>query len=235
MVEKCLLLKTQKNDVIETIVGCGLDPSEFRLEEVELQDDGAGIYGQSAGIVSKYVHIPTGHYCLFDMREHFHMTFTPGHNRPRFHASVETWEVIRRSIIVWLSLLKEQYEAPDLWAEYVGAKKLASAIDTSSEETFSASEQEVIKEGMKQIRNYLFEQIEGSENQAEKQEYILKQLEFLVDEAKHQKRNTWGFCYLGVLSSIVFKLTLENEQIKELFRITGSCLYSLFSGQPLLE
>ncbi len=231
MVEKYLLLQTHMNEVHDAIVTYELDPSEFQWKEVELQGDGLGLYGQSAGIVSRLVHIPTSYSCTFDMRDPFWVIIIPGRNKPREHEEVEDWEGYRSWFNAWLYWVKEQDEAPDLWAKYVGVEKLASAIDSSSQDKLSDPEQEEFKKGMEQIQTHLIELVEGSE----KQQHIRNQVEYLVEAAKHQTRKDLGNIVLGTLMSTALTLGITSEQANGLFRLAGSCLYSLFSGQPLLE
>ncbi len=232
MATDCKLSRTQKNEILEGIQAHELDPSEFRWEEEETPG-GNSMYIPDSGVVSRLVHDPTNSYCLYDMRENFYyVTFAPGRNKPYERIDVEDWNGFRGYALIWLSCLQIQYEAPDLWATYVGVKQLTSAIDSSTQDKLSDSEQEDVKKGLEQIRTHLLELVEGSDKKQEQQKYIHNQVDYLVDAAKHQTRKDLGNIVLGTLMGTAVQLAITSEQFNGLLSLAGSCLGSLFSGQP---
>ena len=116
------LLKTAQNDVLDRVKASGITPTQFVWETVVTQEWGAGY--QYSYTASKLVHEPSGFYYQFGS---YSDEFSPGHLQRVEHKKVgkDDWFGRLQVVTYWLNELKEQLDAPDLWAELLEVRRLS--------------------------------------------------------------------------------------------------------------
>jgi flavin-dependent dehydrogenase len=102
------LLKSHRNVIFGLVRDSGLDPTAFDWGEEEVFDDEDDTFS-----VSVLKHAPTGFYFRFGLRWD---KYSPGFGSPTDSRIVtRDWDDRFRLVHEWLSYVKREYEAPDLW------------------------------------------------------------------------------------------------------------------------
>lgn len=223
---KALILKTQKNEALELLTHEGLDPKEFLWEE---RQSGKTLNLQ----VSALIHRPTGFYFVFDFHKGQHYTVrSPGETSAFDTQFPGSWVYQRGYLIEWINSVKREYEALDLWAAVTSERQFFVAAAESQEGgPFDVQEQEFIRTRVNEIREYLVSTHSLNEHH---QEYVERQLDYLVAAAKRQPRRDWLHLAIGVLVSIVIQLGLSSSAASEFFRFASNAFSELFGGTKLL-
>ncbi len=122
--DKYTLTKTQRNEVLKAIERAGLAPDSFVWRET-----GSPIYygGGDAPLVSQLTHLPTRAEFTFDYggeAEAWWAVFSPAEGRPYESTDVGAWGGQLAALSQWLTVVRREAEAPDLWAAFAGAPSL---------------------------------------------------------------------------------------------------------------
>lgn len=226
---KKLLLKTQTNEILKAIRERGLNPSEFQWTECDSKH-------KPNLRVSSLVHRPTGYYFVFDFFRYGirHV----GERSPGMDASVETertehWANQCEYAMEWLGLLKQELEAPDLWAAISQETKLAEVASSPdiTNEPFTSKEQSYIITQLREVKEYL---ITTQNLIKEHEEVVKKRFDYLEGAVKRLGRQDWITSLGGVLLNIVIQIGLNPNAARELFRLAANSLSRLWGGTPLL-
>lgn len=223
--QKKLILRTHANEIFETILKIGLNPSNFQWQEHDSETSDGDYYK-----VSKLVHQPTGYYFIFDYDYNRHFaTRSPGNDCVVESKRTEYWAGQKFYADEWLKILKCEIEAPDFWGAVTQERELAEvAIASQTPNTpFTVDEQKYIISRIFEIEEYA----KASFNLTEEQITFFKtRLDYLAESAQRQGRRDWLHTSIGILFTIVIGIGLAPEQARELFRFVASALKQLFSG-----
>lgn len=229
-----ILLKSQKNEILELIKEVGLDPFNFEWSVVsssmthELQ-------------VSRIDYVVSGFFYTFDIHKGGpYAIYSPGKEmlleRQNSGSSIPgswdpSWKLQKRYFRNWLSYLRREIDQPDLWAEILKyplppGSELGPDI---SNEPFTAYQVEKILSGLNQVRAYLEEQGLASEEQ---KRFVNERLNYLADAAKRQGRKDWIYTCIGVLVTIATALALAPEKAKTLGYLIRDAIAGIIQFLP---
>ena len=120
------LTKTQKNQILKLILEDGPPPSDFQWTEKQQEEFSSMSYWPYK--VSVLTHCPTGYYCTFGAHS---VTTCPGITKKvEEFPHHDKWNEKENACGRWLIDLKEEVEAPDLWAS-IGQEKVLSTAASS--------------------------------------------------------------------------------------------------------
>lgn len=223
MEEKHYILKSQKNDVLSAIQKVGLDVSQFQWVECP------SLITPNL-MVSKLIHTATGYYFMFDFRNSRHWSkFSPAVESSEGLEYPGAWMEQMGYVYTWLRCLRTELDTSDLWAAITKERTLfeiASAQDTANM-IFSINEQEYIATQLEEIRRYLVKMLEPSREHVQ---FVTTSLNYLIDASKRQGRKDWYYQAIGVLFTLADGVCLAPDQARELLRLAGQSLDTLFGG-----
>lgn len=214
------LLKTQANDVLNAVTKNGLDPADFAWEV-------------AATLTLRYT--PSGDYFftfhLVDYGQH-QAEYCPGEDTAYADFRGGDWEGQLSLVESWLTNLRREIEAPDLWSLLSEQTALVDAASADSPNTpFSTVEIQKIADGLRELQAY----IENTQHLDEqKHEFLESRLNYLLDATPRQGRQDWLHTAIGVLFTIVIGLVMAPEQAREIFRFVGNVLQAILKTPPVL-
>ncbi len=213
------LLKTQKNEAFAWIEEAGFDPHGFEVKP--------GQWGQ----------IPCTHFAyqgspyFFDVntaRRAYSVRYSPGQSELMdWRPGVTSFEAIKRHFVAWLTYLRREVEAPDLWAMAREAPWLFHADGTpTNDDPFTPGELAQIVQGLDRARTYLVEVGVTGELLRESNE----KLDYLVEAAGRSGRREWRLVAFSMLWSVVVAAAFSPEQARMLFETVASAIRQLLPG-----
>lgn len=230
IMEEFKLLKTQRNQVAQAIVEARLNLSDFEWQTFNY-DTGDSVYSSPM-----LVHLPTRFFCQLgkvgDLRS---VRYSPAHEDQYFEAyGIKDWAKQLVFVHKWLSNLKREMDAPDLWAVLVQEKQLSEAASSEAIKNTPFAEHELthISASVAEIKEFLFRTQELNESH---QAFVTARLNYLEGASRRGVgRVDWFNLTVSVLTSIVLQVGLNPDAARELFRIAGGTLQSLLGGPALL-
>ncbi len=179
--------------------------------------------------MSQLVFKGSAYYFQFDNVEHFRSYFSPGPQKLHEDELHVVWSDQLELFHRWLSYLKRETEAPDLWgAISEGAQVLESAASSdTSNALFGAEEKAYIVQGITEIKRYLLTAHKLDP------ELVESRLNYLVESSERVGRKDWLNLLISVLVSIVISAALPPEATRELFRFVATVLRQIIN-MPLL-
>jgi hypothetical protein len=202
------LLKTQRNAVFDWVREAGFDPSDF---EVDAADWGGARCTRFAYRGSPY---------YFDVsmaRSAYSLRWTPGDSEALGHVIDYTvvFELIEPPFKAWLTYLRRELEAPDLWG-LLGEKDPALPPFGSSGNTpFTEAELGQVIVQIDAARTYFIEAGATGEALA----VVNERLEYLVAAAKRSGRMDWMNIAFSVLFGLAGQLNFDPNQARELIQL----------------
>lgn len=213
------LLTTQANDVLNAISKTGLDPEDFAWE----LDTTATLRHTSSAYFFTF--------SLVDYGEH-QAEYCPGEGIACEDRRGGDWQGQLSLVENWLTNLKRETQAPDLWSLLSEQTALVQAASANSRNgSFSTAEIRKISDGLRELQVY----IEKTRDLDEQEHAFLEsRLGYLAEAAHRQGRQDWLHVAIGVLSTVVVGLAMAPDQAKEIFRFVGSVLQAILKTPPLL-
>jgi hypothetical protein len=224
-VTKNLVLKSQKNTILEIIQSYDISPEQFVWDEIQsvIRND---VY------VSRLVHKSSGYYFQFDFYDGRHYcTFSPGENKDIESVYPEVWDQQLLRFEMWLNYLLREVQAPDLWGAIANEKAL-SEVSYEHNENTSFTEEEILKiqKNLEEIKKYL---ISAQSFSPEQLHYLDVRFNYLQDAASRIGRKDWIILVVGTITNIIITYALSSAVARELFHIAGLLLKWVI-GIPLL-
>ena len=223
-----LILKSHANEVLLLIYHEGLAPSQFEWEERSSK------HADNLE-VSALIHRPTGYYFLFDFygstSEHW-AEFSPASGSPLHSVHAGSWEFQRDYVLAWITFLKREIEAPDLWGAICQEMKLAEAtISVDIPNTpFSPEERETILEQLDEIEAHVLDTHSLAADQAK---FLKKQLSYLKESSSRLGRKDWLTLALGAVVSVA--ISVGPDIGRNLFQLFITAIRHVFGGTPPLS
>jgi hypothetical protein len=214
------LLKTQANDVLNAVRKSGLDPEDFAWE---LENPPILRHTPSRDYYFSFEPFVFGqhqaHYC-------------PGDVSGVEYRGAVSWEAQLSLVDEWLTNLKREIQAPDLWSLLSEQTPLVQAASADSPNTpFSPAELKKISDGLGELQTYIEKTHQLDE---QKQEFLESSLGYLADAAHRQGRRDWLYLAIGVLSTVVVGVAAAPDQAREIFRFVSDVLQAILKTPPFL-
>jgi hypothetical protein len=213
------LLRTQKNEVFAWIERAGFDPRAFEV--------GTSEWGSIECTRFAYRNSPY----FFDVstaRHVYTLRYSPGLSQVVDHVlHLDGFDEIEGPFLAWLSFLRREVEAPDLWA-MVHANAmlfLVGEVDVDNE-PFTGAEVIQITDSVDRARIYLRESGVGTDVQRdadEKFDYLVERLGFLG-------RRDWAGVAFTTLAGIAIDAAFDPDRARQLFEIIVSSVRQLLAG-----
>jgi hypothetical protein len=234
--ENALLLRSQQNEVFEVLRKQGFDVSQFRWRErksTKVRDLR----------VHELAHLPSNSYFIFDWynkgivgapRKQW-AQFSPGAESVVERQYPGSWELQVKFVRLWLSYLRRELEAPDLWSEFAQQAGLIDVVSTTegSNSPFSLEERHFIADRLNDISHQIAAEHRLSEYQTAQLE---SQVAYLVDSSERTGRRDWAFLALGVITNIMLMGTVPPDAGRQMFELLSQVFQQLLTqGQALLQ
>ncbi|MEI8013283.1 MAG: hypothetical protein WCH20_00455 [Nitrospira sp.] len=226
------LLKTQKNQILILIQSASLDPREFEWEEREEAENFS--HGEVTLHFHRLLHTPSGYAALFG--ENF-LSYSPGPQGPNETERNIGWTGKYLAVERWLTYLKREIDAPDLWASLAQEQELFSAEPAGAVNApFNADEQVQIRKAVEEIRVFISSTYSLA---GEPLATVNRKLDYLIDASTRVGRIDWKNIFVGALLSLALQqLSPSGPGLRELFAAAGHLLRHVLGGvisTPLLH
>jgi len=208
MPEAYKLLKSQKNEVFKLIEQTYLKPTDFSWSV----DKGEGTCKR----VPILNYLDGDYYFKFDwIIEEHHCVFSPGFEKAVEDEHPGNWSKQKDFVNLWLSCLIMETEASDLWAEVAKYKPVISLLPVEQliDEPIPPHVVERIEAKLDLFSDEIKQQFKLNEGQ---HQVIKENMDFLKDEAKHQKCRSWALMLFAVLINIAYQYPDKLKQFWEL-------------------
>lgn len=226
------LLTSQKNELLQRIKNAGLNPAEFQWKVENPQD----LYGYQKEIGLRLVHTPTAYYCSFiDVKKlptdrmmdygrrdgphgvHFspHSDYVEGGN------TGIKWSDVLHGFDIWVSALKREYEAPDLWKQLREGHLPTLKPDVDERSTFSPDEVKRVENGVDQLIKKVRKDQRKLGLSDEQTEWMAGEFESLKRAVQHSDKRQFVYMLVGTVISVAVALTLAPDRTRELFQLVG--------------
>lgn len=220
------IMASQVHKVVSLIENHGFNPSEFKWRRrVSIQ-----MYPST---VSEVIHEPTGYCFTFDFYPHpvrgegHWAQFSPGKERLTEERNTQTWENQEQCVAEWLRNIKREIRAEALLEATAGQRKLAEVASSSqtSNTPFTPEEREYIAGRIREIKQYLAENLPPGQMQA-----IATQLDELVDASRNTGRRQWMLLAVGTVVNAVIQYGIQPNVANQLLRLVYSFFGHLLTG-----
>jgi hypothetical protein len=209
------LLRTQQNSAFRWVQESGFDPGAFEVAP--------GLWGKTPCTRFALTNSPY----FFDVstaRFNYSVRHSPGGSEllTTLSSFSTEFEAVERPFKAWLSYLRREVEAPDLWALVRdGASMFAPVGAATSNDPFTLTEIRQIELAIEVGRSYLTEA--GVAGTALAQANL--KLDYLVESARRSGRMDWyniAFSVLfGIAIAVLFDPKRAQELIEVVFRAVG--------------
>jgi len=210
--DQSLILRSQKNEVLELVKISRLDPFNFKWARCVSRKT-------HDLIMSRLNYHDTEFFFEFDFDHKSHWaTFSPGVDQVINSTNTVGWKAQLHAVEVWLVCLMREVNEPDLW-EQMSRYQLPSGDRPSPEATndpFTAQQVERIAEAVNKVRGYLESEVRL---EAEQRHFVNEHLDYLVDAAKRQGKRDWFHTCIGVIITISTGLALAPEKSRAIWGI----------------
>lgn len=223
--KRLLLAQTQRNDVLEILTHHGLNPSDFQWREAPV-DPVPGYF--DAAHVSEIAHRSTEYQFRFDLRgNNDHMChFSPGPNAPEEFRPCDNWHTMLVWVKQWALRLKQELDAPDLWAPYlVEDRFLRASIAAGSDGTFTKEEKPNLHAALDQIKHQLLDHIGVQE---EFRSVVSERFDYLKEAADRSRRPDWINIFLGTMLGLIVTVAIPAEEAREWLGFASDALSDIF-------
>jgi len=227
------LLTSQKNDMLQRIADAGLNPAEFDLRVEAPRDE----YGYQNEIGRRLVHTPTDYYFIFidesklptdglinyDRRiaAPHGVRFSPNRDYVEGGKNEIEWPEVLLGFDIWLSALKREYEAPDLWKQLREGHLPTLKPDVDEQSTFSPEEVKRVEKGVDQLIKKIRKDQRRFGLSDEQTEWIAGEFESLRRAVKHSDKKQFAYLLVGIVISVSVALTWAPDRTRELFQLVG--------------
>ena len=225
MADKATLTPVEKNRVFEYVKGSGLDPADFSWSEITFEEYSMGLPDPCIASQLRYklddFHFIFGNYSVLA---------SPGQNKRVEHIPHRLeWGIKQRELVYWVRRVKENAEAPDLWASVGQEKVLANAVSSANvnNRPFDESERNLIHAKLDELKAYLLGAQQFYSVQAS---FIEREFAYLREASERLGRKDWLNLLLGGLMAMAITLALEPEKAKGLLALAATAFQSLWEA-----
>jgi hypothetical protein len=215
------LTTTVRNAVRQQIEEIGLNPREFKLEDVA-RESAYGTY-----VLSRVTHVESGFWFLFGAgAQGLYVDFSPP--RPdgsRYRSSYNQADQLS-ALREWLRVVKREHEAVDLWAALREESRLivGDVVDEGNEK-FTAAEVAVVRLRLDEVKRYLLEQ---APNATPAQiNNVTVTFNHVADTAERLTKKEWKGILVSAIIAQAFTLALSPQAIHGLLTTAANLILPL--------
>jgi hypothetical protein len=205
---------TRKNAILQHIQAAGLDARDFVWSEEPSEITHVGL-GRDAYTVDVLVHQPTGYWFGFDVDDESGSTwaiFLPGRDGIKHRERAGSWDYVFVYVQQWIAFVKQEHEAPDLWADLRRQRELIIGEDVENT-PFSAAELEQLARHVRETSDHVHTTFELEPGEYE---LIESRLEYLVEASRRVGRVDWRHLLTGSFLTLVIEGALPPETVEQL-------------------
>ncbi|MEP6833417.1 MAG: hypothetical protein ABJB74_08480 [Gemmatimonas sp.] len=222
------LLPTQRNEIFLQIKKSGLHPGAFEWYEV-------GSAFTNGILVPQLQYSDTKFVFRFDRHgDRPWSVYSPAETELTKLVRGDNWWHTEYAVSEWLSCLKREVEAPDLWRGIRDNKAMFGGNIGSklvSEEVFTRDERLRIATSVGQIQSFAAKTLKKDRDRLA---FIEDRLQYIVESSERLGRKDWMNLTIGVLTNIAVGAALAPDAAREFLQIAASALGWVFQGLPLL-
>jgi hypothetical protein len=213
-----VLLKIQKNLLLDVIRDRGPEPTEFELSEdrtftiVNHPPSRStfqinSLTGSSFGVISKIGDVS---WPYLDRIE---------------------WSDVVREFMEWVGTVKLEAEADDLWQQLGRGNGLLQEVaqEDLSNTPFTSAERAEIAQHLQEIKDYLKESHAVS---AEQFARIEARLDEVKEASRRVGRKDWLLLFVGILFTLVLSAVIPSDLLQHILTMTAQGLGRLFGVGP---
>jgi hypothetical protein len=224
--------QTRKNAILQHIQAAGLDLRDFVWTEEPSEITQVGL-GHDPFTVEALVHQPTGYWFCFDVDDASGSPwaiYLPGRDGVKRREQAGSWDYVFVYVEQWIAFVKQEHEAPDLWAELRRQRELIIGEHVENA-PFSPHEVAQIAAQLNETKEYVRAHFELEPGQYE---VIASRLEYLEDASQRVGRNDWRNLLIGSFLSLVIQAVLPVEAVQQLLFVVLRGLSKVFDepGPP---
>ena len=214
------LLKQQRNQLFNRIVGMELDPAEFEWDGATLRHKPSGFYFSILQPVST----------MFGTSSGWGMQCSPGNNMTEAAiGGLSTWEELVAIFAAWLVYLTNEVSAPDYWDQLRFETEIA--LGTAVENTpFTADERAAIETTLSSVVEYA----RAQDLEPGQLDTLEANVEFLIEASKRMNRFDWRGLVYGVFLTSAVQSVLPPDFVRQALNLIGHGIAHMF-GVPLPE
>lgn len=213
----------QRNELYTIAERLGLDPATFDwTEEVGARGDR----------IHRILHPPTGAFLKIDWFSLYGAGYLldPWPQLEEMH-NASNWGTLRPLIQRWLSAVKAETDAPNLWAIAKQSRAWLTS-DVHENAPFTPDERNQIARHLRTIEEYTVKTYQLSEAH---QAHVREQLGYLTEAAERVGRFDWKNLAVSTFVNIVVTLGLDIEKIQKLLALVNQLLGPLVAGVARLH
>ena len=228
-----VLSRLEENAVAEAAQAVGLDPQEFEWRTRPPEKFGPSPY-------RRIIHKPTGSHLEFSLNSNgvtgHWLDWSPMFPSGQRYMSATTWASASRVIDAWVSIVKQNHEAPDLWAAVRAQTALPTAAARTSEpsDPFTPSELKLLEAGLDEVEHFI---ISTQPLDPGGRDQVHKRFGYLRDAARRGVRKIdWLNIFVGQVVGMIMERILDPASYAPVMTHAGKALASVFKfGAKLLE
>jgi hypothetical protein len=204
--------QTRKNAILHHVQEAGLDAHDFVWSEEPSEITHVRL-GRDPFTVEVLVHQPTGYWFCFDVDVSGSpwAIYLPGRDGTKQREHAGSWDYVFVYVQQWIAFVKQEHEAPDLWAELKRQHELISGAFVENT-PFSAQEQARIAAHLNGTREHVRSNVELEPGQYE---VLAARLDYLVEASGRVGRTDWRNLLIGSLHSLVIEAVLPVQAVQK--------------------
>lgn len=183
------LLQSKRNEVFARVSAAGFAPAAFEWTTAIAQDQSCDVLTYRANREFTFTFVPGYEWFV---------TYSPGEHLAHDSQLVGDWSYALQRVDWWLSYLRRETEAPDLWSGLVSGTELGDVPDKFDNRPFTPDEREDIAGRIEVLRTRLLEMDRVTE---EDTHVIVDRLDYLTLATERLGRFDWR----GVAAAVVLE------------------------------
>jgi hypothetical protein len=202
------LTKKQRNDVFEWVRAFGWRNEEFHWGKAQI--------GRTKEILPALLYKADEeyHFAIDPMaRDYVAVRFRPGVDEYVTEEDGLDWPDVAQQLVRWLGALREELEAPDLWAELAQTPEVLETGDPDHNDPLTPAEIRAIGDRIDQARAFL----EAAELQPETLADANRKLDYLMSATSRLGRFDWRNLAVGIVFSIAVAAAFDPNRAREMF------------------
>ncbi len=154
----------------------------------------------------------------------FYANYSPGHFQILDYTSHIPWREIIENFEQWLSNLRREIAAPNLWDKFKENISEIKYFNDFDNQNFSYSEYSTIIQKIDILKNSL----SSVPLILDQQKEIFKKLDHLCDKAKDLGKSDWINLFVGTIISVIIQLNVTNENANAIWNLIKNVFNNYF-------